>query len=417
MNKSKIYPLFLDKIETQKNESPKDKEEFGVIISFNDLSKRDIFLSKNKKLKILKKFDIIPAFSTLLKKEQIINFDKEDSIKQIEEDQRLYLSILEVNEILELDKYKKSQISYTGKDVRVGIVDNGINSSFQAISNVLKYQLNKGDKEASKITHGTLMAAIIGNQFKDIENDYIGVAPDVRFTDFDISNSSNDFSFSQILEILDLIIKENIDIDVLLISLTTSDPSDGNDILSLACNSLVDRGISIVSPVGNYGPDPSTVGSPSAASKVISFGAITKEYLINQFSGKGPTLDDRLKPDFCLPGTDVKIPLSDELSAVVTGTSVAAAIGAGLIAIIKEFNSDLTYNTLFKTLKNSCKDLNLDKYSQGNGMPRIVEIFKEMNLFHERILPYNFLVKKAIIISVEFSVLFIIIYLLFLLFF
>jgi len=416
MNFKKIYPLFLKLIENQKEKSPKEKKEFRTIISFENISKRDKFVSKNKTLKILNKFDFIPAFSAYLRKEQILKFDKEDSIKQIEEDQKLFLSILEVNEMLELDKYKKSQISYTGKNIKVGIVDNGINSNFQAISNVSRYQINKAVRNESEITHGTLMASIIANQFKDTENDYIGIAPGVKFTDFDISNPTNDYYFSHILEVFDSITKENIDIDVLLISLTTSDPSDGKDILSLACNLLVDSGIIIVSPAGNYGPDPRTIGSPSAASKVISFGAVTKELLINQFSGKGPTIDDRLKPDFCLPGSDVKIPLSDDLAVNVTGTSVAAAIGAGLIAIIKDFNNDFTYITLFEILKKSCKDLNLEDFSQGHGMPIIVKIFKNMNLFHEKILPYNILVRKAIKFSVEFIILFIVLYFLFLIF-
>jgi len=416
MNSNKIYPFFLKLIENQKENSPKEKKEFRTIISFENISKRDKFISKNKTLKILNKYDFIPAFSAYLKKEQILKFDKEDLIQQIEEDQRLFLSILEVSEILELGKYKKSQISYTGKYVKVGIIDDGINSNFQAISNVSRYQINKSVKNERRITHGTLMASIIANQFKDRENNFIGVAPDVIFTDFDISNPTKEYYISRILEVFDSINKENIEIDLLLISLTTADPSDGKDILSLACNLLVDHGIIIISPAGNYGPDSRTIGSPSAASKVISFGSVTKELLIDQFSGKGPTLDDRLKPDFCLPGSDVKIPLSDELAVNVTGTSVAAAIGAGLIAIIKDYNNNITYTTLFEILTKSCKDLNLEKFSQGHGMPIIVNIFKNMNLFHEKTLPYNILAKKAIKLSVEFTILLIVLYFLFLIF-
>ncbi|MHA2037342.1 MAG: S8 family serine peptidase [Promethearchaeota archaeon] len=416
MNKKKIYSLFLNKIENQKEISTKDKKKYKVIISFSDTSKRDSFLSRNKDIKSINKFDFIPAFTACLEKEQILKLNKEDSIKQVEEDQRLYLSMIEVSEIIELNKYKKSQISYTGKNVKLGIVDNGINSSFQAISNVSRIHANKLNKNSTDITHGTLMASIIANQFRSIEDNYIGIAPDVEITDFDISNSTNDYYFSNILGVLELITKENIKLDVLLVSLTTSEPSDGKDILSLACNLLADHGIIIVSPAGNNGPNSCTIGSPSAASKVISFGGVTKELLLNKFSAKGPTIDDRIKPDFCFPGSDVKIPLSDELTVKVTGTSVAAAIGTGLISLIKDHKADLTTDELFEILKKSCKDLNLDNFSQGYGMPNIVEIFKKMNLFHERILPYNVLVKKAVKMSVEFFILFLIIYFLFLIF-
>ncbi|MHA2180811.1 MAG: S8 family serine peptidase [Promethearchaeota archaeon] len=356
MNFKKINPFFLKFIENQKKKSPKEKKEFRTIISFENVSKRENFILNNKNVKILNKFDLIPAISAYLKTEQILKFDKEDSIKQIEEDQRLFLSLLEVNEILEVDKYKKSQIPYTGKKVNVGIIDNGINSNFLAISNVSKYQFKNKHRINIEITHGTLMASIIANQFKDSENNYIGIAPDVKITDFNISNPAKEYYFSHILEVFDSINKENSNIDVLLISLTTADPSDGKDILSLACDLLVEHGTIIVSPAGNFGPDPSTIGSPSAAKKVISFGAVTKGLLIEEYSGKGPTIDDRLKPDFSLPGSNVKTPLS------------------------------------------------------------IVEIFKNMDLLHEKILPYNILVKKAIKISVEFTILFMVLYFLFLIF-
>ena len=176
MNSKKIYPFFLKLIENQKETSPKEKKEFRTIISFENISKRDKFISKNKTLKILNKYDFIPAFSAYLKKEQILKFDKEDLIQQIEEDQRLFLSILEVSEILELGKYKKSQISYTGKYVKVGIIDDGINSNFQAISNVSRYQINKSVKNETVptdylIVEFNLKNKLSANEFESILNE------------------------------------------------------------------------------------------------------------------------------------------------------------------------------------------------------------------------------------------------------
>ena len=139
MSSIKIYPLFLKKIKTQNDNSSGDKKEYKVIISFPDLLERDKFISTHKELKIHNTLDFIPAISLLLEKDQIQNFDKEESVKQIEEDQRLYLSLLEVNEILGLDKYKKSQISYSGKNIKVGIIDTGINRNVQAISRKIWY--------------------------------------------------------------------------------------------------------------------------------------------------------------------------------------------------------------------------------------------------------------------------------------
>ena len=175
----------------------------------------------------------------------------------------------------------------------------------------------------------------------------------------------------------------------------------------------MDKGILIVCPAGNFGPEPNTIGSPAAAKNVISIGSITKELTISQYSGRGPTIDNRLKPDFCLPGSEIKMPISSDTQIKVTGTSIAAAIGVGLIALIKEYNPKAPFNKIYELFKNSCRDLNLDKFSQGHGMPNITSILKDQNLIHERILPYNNLMKKSIIIAVEFALVFIALFYLF----
>ena len=131
-----IYPYFLKKIKNKEDNILDKEKELRVIISFDNISKRDDFLSKHTNLRILKTFDIIPSINLYITFEQIKSFEKEEPIKVIEEDQRLYLSILEVNEILDLSDYRTSQISYTGKNVRIGIIDNGINKTYDSISDI-----------------------------------------------------------------------------------------------------------------------------------------------------------------------------------------------------------------------------------------------------------------------------------------
>lgn len=412
MKLDKIDPLFQKEIKNLGSKTPGKKQEFRVIISFDNIKIRDSFVSREKKLENLQKFDFIPSICLNLNITQIREYEKEDLIKKIEKDQQLFLSILEINEILDLNKSKNSQISHTGKNVTIGIVDDGIDSTFLSISNNIMCVSNRKDLKKSRkdqISHGTIMASIINNQFTEL-NSAIGVAPEAEIIDFDISNSRNEYYFSDILQIFDIITKQKIKIDILLISLTTKTPSDGNDILSNACEVLVDKGILIVCPAGNFGPKPNTIGSPAAAKHVISIGSITKELTISQYSGRGPTVDKRLKPDFCLPGSKISIPLSSELRATVTGSSVSAAIGAGLIALIREYKPQSSPQEIFELLKRTSKDLELDQYSQGYGIPNINAIFDELNLIHEKIIPYNYLIKKSITIAIGFSIILIVLF-------
>lgn len=415
MKLDKIDPLFQKELKNLKSKTSSKKQEFQVIISFENIKNRDKFISQNVNLDV-QTIDLIPSLFLNLTIDQINEYENEDLIKKIEKNQQLFLSLLEINEILDLNKTKNSQITHTGKNVTIGIIDDGINTSFLSISNNIKRISEKKDLKKSRgnqISHGTVMACIINNQLT--ENFYyaIGVAPEAEIIDFDISNSRDTYYFSDVLQIFDIITKEKIKVDVLLFSLTTKTPSDGKDILSNACGILVDNGILIVCPAGNFGPKPNTIGSPAAAVNVISIGSVTKELTISQYSGRGPTIDKRLKPDFCLPGSKMLLPISSELRATVSGSSVSAAIGAGLIALIKEYKPLLSYHEIFELLKKSSRDLELDQYSQGYGIPNISAIFNEYNLLHERIIPYNYLIKKSITISIGFSIILIVLFYLF----
>ncbi len=414
MKFKRIYPLFSKKIVSVKD----NQFDFNVIISFKNIANRDKFIAKHKDLRILKKFDLIPSIAVNLKKEHINEFDKEDLIQQIEEDQKLFLSMLEISEFLELDSYKNSQISFTGKNVGVGIIDDGINKHFPSISNIISKQFlfSNGKKtevlknKKREITHGTVMASLISNQFKNIDNNYIGIAPNVNYFDFNISDSNQEYKFSDILNVYDKIVEENINIDILLISFVTKDSSDGKDILSLACNLLVDRNIIIICPAGNFGPKHYTIGSPGAAEKVITVGALTKKLAISNFSGRGPTLDDRIKPDLCFHGSNVIVPFSESLRVKVSGTSVSASICVGLIALIKEFDPEITYNDLIGLLKKSSRDLNYEQKAQGLGIVKISDLFKELDLYHEKLFSYNYLTKRSLVLSIEFLIVLVILF-------
>ncbi len=396
MCSEKIYPLFLHKIETQDDtqilkklivsDPQKFRQKYRVILSFDDVLKRDKFLSENDNLETLSQFDLIPAISLYLTKQEIDDFKENELIKRIEEDQNLYLSLLEVNDIIGLNKYRKSVSSKNGKGIIIGIIDNGIDKNLE-----------------KEITHGTLMANIITNYYVDANYTPIGIAPDAELIDLDISNAEEKYFFSDVLTKFDFILKKSVAVDILLISLTTLQPSDGEDILSIACNLLADNGIIIVCPAGNFGPESYTIGSPSAAKKVITIGSLTKDMTVAYYSGRGPTLDERTKPDFCLPGSKIEIPLSKEHRINFSGTSAAAAIGAGIIALIKESNPHLSYSEVLEIIKNSSMNLNYQSISQGYGTINIIRIFEQLETQQNKeTLPYTYLVKRSLWVTIEF---------------
>lgn len=423
MTSDKIYPIFKKKIERKPWElisSKSAKEEiYRVIISFDNINDREEFITNYLELDILRKFDLISAVCLSLTKEEILKYQDEALIKLIEEDQKLYLSILEINKIIKLNEYRKSQYFFTGNNITIGIIDNGINQDFDSLWDIVKetYKLSDKSKALKKdtnkkeeITHGSLMASIIGNQYLGYDDNIIGIAPNASLIDLNISNDLKEYYISDILEIVDIIITNKVKMDLLLISFTTLEPSDGRDILSLVCNDLVERGTIVVSPAGNFGPESYTIGSPGAAEKVITIGSLTKELSMAYFSGRGPTLDERMKPDFCLPGSKVNIPLSNNVRIDFSGTSVSAAIGVSIIALLKEYNPKISYEELREILEKVCTTLNYEEVSQGLGTLNVMNLFKKLDLYQEKVLTYKYLGKRALKFSIESISIFIVIF-------
>jgi len=428
---NKIYPLFAQKIKNKiksqfleafdiKTKTDKDLK-YKTILSFQNTIKRDNFIAKHKQLNILKSIDYIPSIVVFLNENQIQELQSDDSVIKIEEDQKLYLSMLDVVEIIGLSKYRKSKIPFTGYNVVIGVIDNGINPNFETISNIIinKYKQSENSPKVNTknkneiVSHGTLMANLIGNPFLDDNGRVIGIAPNAKIYDFDISNLKEEYHISNILEVFDFILKNGIKLDILLLPLTTLEPSDGNDILSIACNLLVDKGFIIICSAGNFGPESYTIGSPASAEKVITIGTLTKEMTIAYYSGRGPTLDERLKPDICLPGSKIEIPLSNELSIQFSGTSISAALGAGIVALLKENNPNLSYKDVMKIFQNVSIDMNHENISQGYGTVNIMDIFRRLGYYQQekKIIPYKYLIKRSLQVSIEIIIVLIIIYL------
>ena len=123
-------------------------------------------------------------------------------------------------------------------------------------------------------------------------------------------------------------------------------------------------GIIVVAAAGNEGPDPMTVGSPGNLPYIISVGAITDSWTpddrsddyIPDFSSRGPTPEAHIKPDLVAPGghmTGLTRPGSTltldhpeyQLRTgefVMTGSSQAAALVSGLVALLLQLEPELS---------------------------------------------------------------------------
>lgn len=117
----------------------------------------------------------------------------------------------------------------------------------------------------------------------------------------------------------------------------TYEDMDGNTaVTTIAADIAAAKGIAVITAAGNNGPLPwPGIIAPSDGDSVIAVGAVDASGIIASFSSRGPTWDNRIKPDVCAMGVMVySASPADSLSYVwVNGTSLSTPLVAGAAAL------------------------------------------------------------------------------------
>jgi hypothetical protein len=107
---------------------------------------------------------------------------------------------------------------------------------------------------------------------------------------------------------------------------------------TLAADEAARRGTLVVVPVGNGGPGRETLVAPADGDSVLAVGALDSLGFVASMSAQGPTGDGRPKPELLAPGDPVPAAsvALDNLVGPVSGTEYAAALVAGVAALVVE---------------------------------------------------------------------------------
>ena len=134
------------------------------------------------------------------------------------------------------------------------------------------------------------------------------------------------------------------------------DELDGNGTpATRAADEAALRGVLLVSPVGNQGPGPMSLESPSDGDSVLAVGAVDTRGIPAAFSALGPTGDGRPKPDLYAPGTELQAAsgLGDQALERVNGTEFAGALLGGAGALLVEAYPDRGPTEIVELLRSS----------------------------------------------------------------
>lgn len=221
----------------------------------------------------------------------------------------------------------------------------------------------------------------------------VGIAPAARFVDVKVIGDAG--VGTGVAEALDWCISNrhrdwgvaNFEgIDVINLSLSSVDVTDGQDLASQLANRAVAEGVVVIASIGNEGAS-DRVPSPGGADRVIAVGAIDHQRtpdpsddLLAHFSNYGPRASDgdlngfdEQKPDVLAPGVAILAADGDLSSAGdaykrMSGTSMSAAFVSGAAAALLSSYPGTSASSLAELLRATAYR-QLSEVPQGKGGP------------------------------------------------
>jgi len=287
-------------------------------------------------------------------------------------------------------------LGYTGAGVGVAIIDSGITTWHDDLTNKTSKLYPYGNQRVSKFVdfvngrplpyddngHGSHVAGIIGGNGYDSQGEKTGIAPGANLVSLKVLDQNGQGTISNIIAALGWVAANASQYNIRVVNMSVGArimESYWTDPLTLATKALTDRGIVVVAAAGNNGKNAlgqlqwGGINAPANAPWVLTVGASSTMGTLTRnddemasFSSSGPTAHDfDAKPDLVAPGTGTislavpgstfyatkalylltgKLPLGSKPYLALSGTSMAAPVVSGTVALMLQANPNLTPN-------------------------------------------------------------------------
>ncbi len=299
----------------------------------------------------------------------------------------------------------------TGKGIGVAILDSGIAPHPDLAGRIVaSVDLTSGLPGEPLVApadpggHGTHVAGLVAGDGTASAGMYTGVAPGANLVDVRVIGSGGATTISTLVRGMQWVLAHRATYNIRVANLSAGAPvatSYKTDPLAAAVEVLILAGVTVVVSSGNNGPGNSTITTPGSDPYVVTVGAIDDNATPSldddssaSWSSRGPTyIDATAKPDLVAPGrkmvslrspgSTLDLELPDRQVAGLdaaapayfrlSGSSMAAPVVTGVVALMLERNPGLTPAQVKHRLKTTATPLAYGTpTSTGSGLVNAV---------------------------------------------
>ena len=303
---------------------------------------------------------------------------------------------------------------YTGRGVDIAVIDSGVAQvpGLQGAGKIVRgpdlsfESQDPGLRHQDTFGHGTHMAGIMAGRDKGADvartvagdgTAYLGIAPDARIVSVKVADAYGATDVSQVLAAIDWVVQharsDGLAIRIVNMSFGTRPLQPYQiDPLAHAAEVAWRNGIVVVASAGNDGTGTGSLSSPGYNPNLLAVGAVesngtrdTADDVIPSWSSRGTGVRN---PDLVAPGSHVqglRVPGSyidshhgagpgsiNERFLRGSGTSQAAAVVSGAVALLLEQRPTLTPDQVKALLRASARQLPVaDPQASGSGLLNI----------------------------------------------
>jgi len=344
--------------------------------------------------RVVRELPIVGGFSAVVPARALAPIAASPSVTRVWADGRIRMSGVNMNKFdamapntLWRSYIKLPMVSYDGTGATVAVLDTGITPSPDLAGRIVdSVDFTAENDNLDHFGHGTHMAGIIAGNGSQSNGKWAGVAPGADLVSVKVAPADGSTDVSVVIAALQWIISNQDQDNIGVVNLsfgTDSTQPYSVDPLDYAVEQVWMSGIVVVAAAGNRGPQLGTVNKPGDDPYIITVGAMDgrgtldkSDDVVMGFSSRGPTQDGLSKPDLVAPGVTIvslRSPGStvDQLhpdaevgSAYFkgTGTSQAAAVVSGVVALMIDARPSITPNQVKAILVGTAMP-----YLQGNA--------------------------------------------------